>query len=330
MSRWWAALGVLFSVAIAGLVAERPSPLPPDTLAKQLPHDQVPLGLAPRPAPKDSPLTTARVALGRKLFFDPILSADRTVACASCHRPDRGFASDGRPRGIGGQQLSRRAPSLLNRAYGQAFFWDGRTATLEEQALEPIANPKEMGSTVEEAVKRLKDDSDYKARFAAAFEDGVTAKNLGRALAGFERVLLRGGSSIDRFREKGNREAMTDAERHGLWLYESKGRCWRCHSGPNFTDESFHNTGVSWGSADVGRFAVSNKDADRGRFKTPSLRGVALTGPYMHDGSLKSLEEVVEFYSRGGNANPNLDAVIQPLNLSKEEMADLVAFLKAL
>jgi cytochrome c peroxidase len=271
------------------------------------------------------------VALGRKLFFDPILSRDRSVACATCHRPDHGFSSpEARPVGIGGRKAARRAPSLFNRAYGTAFFWDGRTATLEEQALEPIANPDEMGSSVADAVSRLKADAGYREQFAAAFDDGVTPANLGKALASFERVLLRGDSSIDKFRERGNRETMTDAERHGLWLYESKGHCWKCHAGRNFTDESFHNTGVSWGGDDLGRFKVTKRDEDRGRYKTPSLRGVKLTGPYMHDGRLKTLEDVVEFYNKGAGPNPHLDPLIKPLGLSKPELADLVAFLKAL
>jgi cytochrome c peroxidase len=315
----------------AALWAQGPAPIPADTLPKNLPLDTIPLGLAMRPGGADGPPTAARVALGRRLFFDPILSHDRSVACATCHRPDHGFASpDALPPGIGGKRGTRRAPSLFNRAYGSAFFWDGRTGTLEEQALEPIANPVEMGSSVGDAVARLKADAGYKDRFAAAFDDGVTAPNLGKALAAFERVLLRGDSPIDIFRERGEREAMTDAERHGLWLYESKGQCWRCHSGKNFTDEGFHNTGVTWGGADLGRFAVTKSDADRGKYKTPTLRGVKLTGPYMHNGSLKTLDDVVEFYNRGGGANPHLDPALRPLNLSKDELADLVAFLKAL
>jgi cytochrome c peroxidase len=315
----------------AVLAADPPSPVPVDTLPKDLKHDAVPLGLGPRPAPADNPLTAERVALGRRLFFDPILSADRSVACASCHRPDHGFAGpDARPRGVGGRTGHRRAPSLLNRAYGTAFFWDGRAGSLEAQALEPIANPDEMGSSVEEAVKRLGADAGYKAEFAKAFGDGVTAANLGKALAAFERVLLRGDRPVDKFRERGERNAMTAAELHGLWLYESKGQCWRCHSGKNFTDEGFHNTGVGWGSADLGRFAITKQDADRGRFKTPTLRGVTLSPPYMHDGSMKTLTEVVEFYNRGGGANPHLDPAVRPLDLTKDEIAALVEFLKGL
>jgi cytochrome c peroxidase len=332
MSRF-ALLAGLVVVLAGALAADTPPDLPRDTLPAKLALDEVPLGLEPRPVPKDNPLTEQRVRLGRRLFFDPILSADNTVACASCHRPDRGFAgSEARPRGIRGQRATRRAPSLFNRAYGASFFWDGRESTLEGQALRPIVDALEMGSTLAAALDRLRANSTYKAQFEAAFPDGVTAANLGRALASFERVLLRGDSAVDRFRRQGNTEALGARERHGLWLYESKGRCWRCHSGANFTDEAYHNTGVGWGKVpvDLGRFAVTKQEADRGRFKTPTLRGVSLTGPYMHDGSVASLEEVVNFYNRGGGANPNLDPALAPLSLSKDEVRDLVAFLKAL
>jgi len=315
------------------LFAERPPPVPADTLPKTLSPDAVPLGLDPRPAAPDAPLTAARVALGRRLFFDPILSADNTVACASCHRPEHGFSGGGaRPRGVGGRTGARRAPTLFNRAYGTAFFWDGRAATLEEQALQPIENPDEMASSVAAAVGRLRADAAYKDLFASAFDDGVTAGNLARAIASFERVLLRGDSPVDRFRQRGERTALTSSELHGLWLYEGKGQCWRCHTGTNFTDEGFHNTGVSWGKSpeDAGRHAVTRQEADRGKYKTPTLRGVRLTAPYMHDGSLKTLEDVIEFYDRGCVANPNLDPAIRPLKLTPDERRDLVAFLKSL
>jgi cytochrome c peroxidase len=189
-----------------------------------------------------------------------------------------------------------------------------------------------MGSKLADVVKRLRADKAYPARFAAAFPDGVTPANVGKALAAFERVLLRGGSRVDRFRRRGETAALTDPEQHGLWLYESKAGCWRCHGGSNFTDEKYHNTGVSWDKKplDLGRFAITRRNADRGKFKTPTLRAVGLTAPYMHNGSLPTLEEVVEFYNRGGGANPNRDPFLKPLGLSKEELKDLVAFLKAL
>jgi cytochrome c peroxidase len=324
---------LLTAPAVLAGAGEAPLPVPRDTLPAELAIGEVPLGLDPRQVPADNPLTAARVQLGRQLFFDPILSADQTVACATCHRPENGFASgpDG-PRGIRGQRLRRRAPTLFNRAYGTAFFWDGRTDTLEAQALRPIEDPAEMGAKVPDILARLEKSTKYKPRFDAAFEGGVTAANLARALSGFERVLLRGDSVIDRFRRQGKHDALTPDVRHGLWLYESKGRCWRCHSGTNFTDEHYHNTGVSWGKEplDLGRFTISRAEVDRGKFKTPTLRGVALTAPYMHDGSLATLEQVVEFYNKGGGANAHRDPILEPLGLSQEEVRSLVAFLKAL
>jgi cytochrome c peroxidase len=319
--------------ALVVLLVCLPLAPPRDTLPAVLPIDTVPLGLdATRPVPADNPLTEAKVRLGRRLFFDPILSSDGTIACASCHDPRHGFAGPvPHSVGIGGKRTTRNAPSLLNRAYGRSFFWDGRETTLEAQALRPIANPREMGTSVPEIVKRLQAHPSYPALFQTAFTDGVTEGNLARALASFERVLLQGDSRVDHFRA-GKISALTAAERHGMWLYESRGRCWRCHSGSNYTDEQFHNTGVGWGRAplDLGRYEVTNQESDRGRFKTPTLRGLTATAPYMHDGSLASLEEVVQFYNGGGTRNPRLDPVVEPLNLSASDVKDLVAFLKAL
>ncbi len=326
----WTCVTILSAVIFHG--AESP-PLPTDNLPLKLSLQTIPLGLDPKRAiPNDNPLTEAKVQLGRKLFFDPILSGDSTISCASCHQPGHGFAGAQRfGAGIGGRRTTRNVPSLLNRVYGKSFFWDGREASLEAQALRPIERSSEMGGTVARVVKRLQADKDYAARFQAAFADGVTAENLAKALASFERVLLLGNSRVDRFRA-GEVQALTESERHGLWLYESRGRCWRCHSGPNFTDEEFHNTGVGWGKepVDLGRYAWTKKENDRGRFKTPTLRGLPATAPYMHDGSLKTLQEVVEFYNQGGNKNPNIDPVLAPLHLSKDDVKDLVAFLKAL
>jgi cytochrome c peroxidase len=320
----------LIGVAVFG---GEPPTIPADQLPANLPLDSAPLGLDPPPSASDNALTAERVALGRRLFFDPILSLDKSIACASCHRPDHGYASvESRPKGVDAKQGIRRAPTLLNRAYAKSLFWDGRAGSLEEQALEPIANPLEMASSVTEAVKRLNSDSSYNSKFAAAFDDGVTEPNLAKALASFERTLLRGDSPVDRFRLRGEHHSMTPDERHGFWLYESKGQCWRCHSGPNFTDERFHNTGVSWGGPleDLGRFRFTKKDDDRGKFKTPTLRGVGLRPPYMHDGSLKSLEDVVEFYNRGGGPNPHMSPFLRPLGLTKDDVNALVAFLKSL
>ncbi len=293
----------------------------------------VPRGLPAPPAPPtDNPLTLAKVRLGRRLFFDPVLSGDRTVSCASCHDPARGFAgADAVAVGIGGRRGRRHAPSLLNMAYGSSFFWDGRAATLEEQALQPIADPSEMGANVDEVVGRLRADAEYAARFREAFGGEATAPRLAQALASFERTLLSGDSPLDRFRA-GEFTALRESERQGLWLFESRGGCWRCHSGPNLSDGRFHNTGVGWGAEppDPGRYAVTRRESDRGAFKTPTLRGAARAAPYMHDGSLKSLEEVVRYYRRGGNPNPALDPAIKPLDLSEDDVRHLVAFLRAL
>ncbi len=292
----------------------------------------IPTGLGERRVPENNPLNWERVELGRRLFFDGRLSRDGTVSCASCHIPEQGFSSsDSVAIGVDGARGTRNSPTLLNRAYGASFFWDGRAATLEEQALQPIENPLEMGTKVSVVLERLRADAEYPRQFSAAYDGGISAENLAKALASFQRVLLSGESAVDRF-QGGDFSALTDEQRQGLWVFESRGRCWRCHRGPNYSDEQFHNTGVSWGQAplDLGRFQVTGWDRDRGGFRTPTLRHVAITAPYMHNGSLKSLEEVVDFYSRGGTANPHLDPVIKPLQLTDKEQSALVAFLRSL
>jgi cytochrome c peroxidase len=273
-----------------------------------------PYGLAAQPLARDE----ARAALGRSLFFDTRLSRDSTVSCASCHLPEHGFAD---PRahsvGIEGRTTPRNAPSLFNRALGKSFFWDGRVASLEEQVLNPIENEDEMGIPVAQVLERL--------------GGKLTRAELGAALAEFVRGVWIGDSPVDRF-QGGDFAALAVDERLGLWVYESKGRCWRCHSGPNFSDEDFHNTGVGVraGLAEEARMHVTQDERDRGRFKTPTLRGVALNAPYMHDGSQATLEDVVAFYQKGAGANPGLDEALQGIEISDEDAKNLVAFLKAL
>lgn len=273
-----------------------------------------PYGLAAEPLARDE----ARAALGRKLFFDPRLSRDGTVSCASCHLPEHGFAD---PRahsvGVDGFKTPRNSPSLFNRALGKSFFWDGRVTSLEEQVLMPIENQDEMGNPVAQVLERL--------------GGTLTRAELGAALADFVRGVWIGDSPVDRF-QGGEFAALSVEERLGLWVYESKGRCWRCHSGPNFSDEDFHNTGVGVraGKPEDGRMQVTSDERDRGRFKTPTLRGVALNAPYMHDGSQATLEDVVAFYKRGGGANPQLDEALVGIDISDEDARNLVAFLKAL
>jgi cytochrome c peroxidase len=293
----------------------------------------VPLGLPSKlPSPADNPLTEDAFVLGRQLFADPILSIDRTVSCASCHRPDRGFASPERfPPGVQGKRALRHAPTLLNRAFGKSHRWDGATPTLEEQVLLPIKDPNEMGLAIDEAVQRLRSQPTYQNHFQRIYGSDPTRRDLSRALASFVRGLLIGDSPFDRFL-LGDREALSRSERAGMWIWESKGGCWRCHSRPNFTDEEFHNTGVGVtdGQAEPGRAAVTGKPEDRGKFKVPTLRGLTRTAPYMHDGSLPTLEEVVEFYRRGGNRNPGLSTLLEALTLTDEEARNLVAFLRVL
>ena len=277
---------------------------------------------------------SARVfELGRRLFFDPLLSIDHTVSCASCHDPAHGFASsEPLPPGVLGRRATRNAPTLLNRVLGRRNSWDGRARDLEEQVLLPIFNELEMALPLEDALGRLCDDSEYPDLFEAALGSRIiTTPRLARALATFVRGLRIGDSPVDRFRA-GDAAALTSEERRGLWIYESKGSCWRCHSGPNVTDEDFHATGIGAidGRAEEGRMAVTALKADHGRFKTPTLRGLPLTAPYMHDGSLATLEQVVAFYRRGGEQHGNQDPLIRPLDLDDAEAAALVAFLRAL
>ncbi len=257
--------------------------------------------------------------LGRQLFSDRRLSRDGSRACASCHNPARAF-SDGRRVAVGvfGRTGRRNAPALINRGYGRAFFWDGRSSSLEAQVLAPITDPNEMDLTLAEASARI----------------GLTSDEISRALSSFVRSILSGNSRFDRF-VNGERSALTPAEQRGLQVFRGKGNCTSCHVGPNFTDERTHNTGVAWepsraAFSDLGRFEVTRKDADRGAFKTPTLREVARTAPYMHDGSLTTLEDVVNFYEQGGRTNPHLDQEIRSVRFTADEKKDLVGFLRSL
>lgn len=292
----------------------------------------VPLGLdLVAPVPETNTLTAAKVDLGRRLFFDPELSADRTKSCASCHRPDLYF-TDGRRVAVGIQHRegTRNVPSILNSAYGRSFLWDGRVESLEEQMLRPIAGARELALDLDELVQRLGDRDDYASAFEEAFgSEDVSRDRVSRALASYVRTLRSGDASVDRFLH-GDPEALSPEAREGFQLFVGRANCGVCHLAPLFTDHSFHNTGVSWGSTDQGRFAVTGQPRDRGAFKTPSLRNVARTAPYMHDGSIPDLEAVIEHYDSGGTANPYLDGEIAPLNLTDHEKRQLVSFLESL
>ena len=288
------------------------------------------------PIPDENPLTHDAVALGKRLFFDCALSADGSVRCSSCHQPERGFSDSlARSRGVYGRRGQRNAPTLVNRAYGRSFFWDGRTATLEQQVLLPIQDTLEMGEPLAALITRLRGDPSYVADFRRAFGGEADAQRVARALASFVRMLRSGNSPFDRWRN-GDSSALSISARRGFALFTGRANCVACHVGANFTDEQFHNTGVAArtylrdGTEDPGRARVTALPADRGAFKTPTLRDVALTTPYMHDGSFETLEQVVAFYDGGGHANPQLDPEIKPLALKPRERSELIDFLMAL
>jgi cytochrome c peroxidase len=289
----------------------------------------IPLGLdLYMPVPEDNPLTVEKVELGQRLFNDVRLSRDRSISCASCHDPARAFSS-AQPLAIGvfNRVGRRNAPALINRGYGRLFFWDGRIRSLEEQVLKPIEDPNEMDVPVNDAAARV----------------GLSAEDLSRALASYVRSILSGNSPYDRY-VAGERRAMTADQQAGLQIFRGKGNCTACHVGPNFTDERLHNTGVAWrpstgsgqahSDGEVSSAQPEGSFADdgggNGTFKTPTLREVASSAPYMHDGSLRTLEDVVKYYNEGARANPSLDREIHPLHLTPDECQALVAFLRAL
>src|SRR5579863_6065201 len=266
------------------------------------------------------PIDPAKVALGRRLFFDTRLSADEWLSCSTCHDPAHGY-SEGRTISVGvfGRRGRRHTPTLIGRDSGQAEFWDGRTATLQDQVLQPILDPDEMGMTVEAVLKRLSQDPTYR---------GLTRESMADALASYVRTIRSENSNLDLFLDRWP-GVFTDQELQGLQLFRGKARCYLCHSGNQFTDESFHNTGVAWHDGalkDEGRAAITGKPYHKGAFKTPTLREVARRGPYMHDGSMLTLEDVIDYYDRGGNQNPYLDENIVPLSLTDEEKKALLAF----
>jgi cytochrome c peroxidase len=289
--------------------------------------------------PADNPVTEAKAALGRRLFFDPVLSNDRSVSCATCHEPERAFTDDHTLAvGVFGRIGKRHSPSLVNRGFGRSHFWDGRSPTLEAQVVQPIVDPNEMDLSLEEAIGRLNADESYRTAFQSAFDRPISTADIGRALASYLRTIRSGDSPYDRF-VAGDQGALSPEQQAGLKVFRTKGLCIVCHSEPMFTDEQFQNTGIAWrmdaeaGTGiyqDDGRFGVSSVERDRGKFKTPTLREVARTAPYMHDGSLATLSDVVDFYDRGGRANRNLFPLVRPIGLSAEEKQALIKFLESL
>lgn len=303
---------------------------------------KAPLGLPPVPIPADNPPTADTIALGKKLYFDTRLSADETISCASCHSPEKGFTDNRQfSAGVSGKLGGRNAPTVINAAYNPVQFWDGRAASLEEQAAGPMANPVEMNLLHADAVKRLNADPAYKQLFAKSFGPGeVTLDKVCKAVASFERTVLSGNSPFDRYQFAGDSKALSAAAIRGLTLFRNKERtnCTKCHTidekSALFTDGKFHNLGVGLNSEgelkDLGRFDQTKVEADKGAFRTPTLRDIARTAPYMHDGSQKTLRDVVNFYVGGGSSNPYLDKEIKQLKLNEGERQDLVAFLESL
>lgn len=317
--------------------------------------------------PQRHPLTAAKVELGRKLFFDARLSADGKVACASCHKPELAF-TDGLmlAEGVAGRRGPRNSPTILNVLFTPNQFWDGRADTLEEQAVQPLVNELEMGNkSYDEVVARLHKSKEYGAEFRAVFGSEMNIALIGQALAAYERTLVAGASAFDRFLA-GEQDAISDAAKRGFALFRGKGRCARCHTFserlPFFTDFSYHNTGVAAGhpafaplarqayttierggaraaidqlgaqegGQELGRLLRSYQIFDLGAFRTPSLRNVALTAPYFHNGSAPTLRDVVKFYNAGGRENINREWDLEPLDLSEAEQRDLVAWLETL
>ncbi|MDH7482116.1 MAG: cytochrome c peroxidase [Armatimonadota bacterium] len=285
------------------------------------------------PIPPDNPQTDAKIRLGAQLYFDARLSSDGTISCASCHRPDKAWA-DTTPvsEGVAHQKGMRNSPSIINTAYVIPQFWDGRALHLEKQAVGPVQNPIEMDLTKEEIEFRLNHIPGYVTQFEEVFGAKPTIDLLAKAIASFERTIVTGESPYDKYLA-GDKSAMSKSAIRGMELFNGKGHCNVCHSGPAFSDSRFHNLGVGYVNGkfkDVGRYGVTNDPKDMGAFLTPKLRAVALTPPYMHDGSEPTLEAVIELYNKGGIPNPNLDPAMVPLGLTVQEKEDLIEFMKAL
>jgi cytochrome c peroxidase len=282
------------------------------------------------PFPKDNPYTPEKATLGKKLFFDTRLSAANLLSCASCHSPAYGWG-DGQPRGVGHGMnvLGRRSPTIINAAYGQIFMWDGRAGSLEEQALGPIKADVEMNLPLDKMIERLNGIPEYQPLFKAAFPtEGVTPATVAKAIATYERTVISGRAPFDAWIE-GDDKVISEPAKRGFALFNGKAQCASCHSGWNFTDDSFHDIGLR--STDIGRGKFQSTIVKmQHAFKTPGLREIARRGPYMHDGSLATLDAVVAHYNEGGIARPSRSDLIKPLALSREEQQDLVIFMGTL
>jgi cytochrome c peroxidase len=299
---------------------------------------KVPLGLPEIPWPADNPYTKAKADLGRLLYFDKRLSANGTVSCSSCHSMNCGF-SDCKVLAVGidGKMGKRHSPTVINTAYAKLLFWDGRASSLEEQCKGPLANVNEMADehTIREAhekcVERIESIPGYQKLFAEVFgKEGVTIDTIAKAIATFERTVLSGNSPYDRY-AAGDKTAMTEEQIRGMKVFK-KVSCVNCHGGFNFTDDKFQNIGIGMDAEDpdLGRYKITKDKKDWGSFKTPTLRDTEHSAPYMHNGSLATLEEVVDYYDKGGIKNKNLHPLLRPLHMTPEDKKALISFLKAL
>lgn len=295
---------------------------------------EVPLGLPEVPIPEDNPMTSEKVELGKLLYFDPRMSKDGTVSCATCHEPTMAWAEDTpTSTGIKDQLGRRNSPTVINSAYAPELFWDGRAASLEEQALGPVQDPLEMGNTLENLVETMRGIPEYVERFEKVFGTEPTAEGFAKAVAAFERTVLSGDSPYDRYMA-GDETAMTEAQVRGMELFQNVG-CADCHMPPVFSDFSYYNAGVGMDKdePDEGRKEVTGFDFDMGAFRVPALRNVAETAPYFHDGSVSTLEEAVALMAAGGKDNPHRSSMfdyVRDAEITPEQQEDLVAFLKAL
>jgi cytochrome c peroxidase len=274
-----------------------------------------------------------KVKLGEQLYFDGRLSQNGAISCAFCHTPGLGFADPKQVSvGVGGKRGGRQAPTVYNTAFNPVQFWDGRAGSLEEQAIGPIVNPVEMGETHENVVKKLSQIKGYVTQFQLVFGTGISMQGIAEAIAAYERTIISTNSAFDQY-VLGDKTAMNEEAQRGMALFKGKARCILCHNDSNFTDNQFHNLGVPQVGPmkeDLGRYYVTRRPEDKGAFKTPTLRSIVETAPYMHDGVFKTLEEVVDFFDQGGGKNSNLSPLMKPLGLTKEEKTNLIAFLKAL
>jgi cytochrome c peroxidase len=302
-----------------------------------------PLGLPAVPIPADNPPTAETIALGRRLYYDPVLSGDNTISCASCHSPATGFTDRNSPSiGVGGKKGTRHSPTVINSTYNELQFWDGRAPSLEEQAKGPIANPVEMATSHDAVVAHLQADPKYVALFKGAWgTDHITIDLVVKSIASFERTVLCGNSAFDRFYYGHDKTALSASAQRGLKLFmdPKKGNCAVCHTIGDkyalFTDNKFHNLGVGADIEgklnDLGRYDQTKNDADYGAFKTPTLRNIAQRAPYFHDGSFPTLKDAMGHYVGGGNANAHLDKEMHALDfLSFDERDDILAFLDSL